>query len=69
MKTTKLPTKKNTTLRKFAVWHSGAAPEIIEGYQAVVTPSGVNIDQGEGKFRVIPGVIMVTEPSEKIKFL
>ena len=55
-------------LRKFAVWHVGQQPEIIEGYSAVVNAAGVTIDQGEKK-RVIKGVVMVTEPSEKMKFL
>ena len=60
--------KKIPVLRKFAVWHVGQQPEIIEGYSAVVNAAGVTIDQGEKK-RVIKGVVMVTEPSEKMKFL
>ena len=68
-KTSKLPPKKNQPLRKFAVWHSDASPEIVEGLTVVVTHDRITIDQGGGKTRVILGNIMVTEPTEKIKFL
>jgi hypothetical protein len=69
MKTKKLTSKKNQPRRKFAVWHSDASPEIVEGISVVVTHDRITIDQGNGKSRVILGNIMVTEPTEKIKFL
>jgi len=68
-KPSKLPPKKTQPLKRFAVWHTGGSPEIVEGFSATVTGDGVTISQGPDKSRVITGVIMVTEPSDKMKFL